>query len=484
MLCLMLAFPVLTLTGCGGEPELDEYGRVRILMGLWPSDSEKNRIPGLEELFERRRTEFEQRFPNFVIVPRPFSYDPGAISAQARAGTLPTIFQTYFTEPSRLIQNGWVRPINEQLVIQGRNWADYMNPILRDGLTRDGNIYGVPRDGYALGLLVNLDLLWGYGEGTIQREGTDGPFILYDGAGNPLYPTTFNGVRRASEAVVDTHATARGMTVLSTHNQGGWQFSNMAWNFGLESFQYEQDGRWNSRLNAPASVNAMTWLHEMNQANLLVEGAHNYTDWPTHINQRRSAMAIVGSDMIVESVIVGGEDAVPLEHLGFFPMPSQEGVQARTLTGGVPFMFCSRATDRQVYGALRFLEHMGLAPIDTPIMRRNITEGLEVAQAAGHPILPTFIPPWTNPEFINMINEIESQFINVPLQNFQSFIDSLDEMMFLEEPHIAQTMYYQLDRVLQYVLTRDNPGIQTRLNEAQTTFNNTLNREVNNNRRR
>jgi len=212
---------------------------------------------------------------------------------------------------------------------------------------------------------------------------------------------------------------------------------------------------------------------------LLVPGMHSYSEWPHHINQRRSAMAIVGSDAIANVIRAGGTTGINIDNIAFLPMPAQPGVTPRALTGGVPFVFSNRATDRQVTGALKFLEFMGLAPVDSPIMRQNITAGLEVAAATGLPILPTFIPPWTNAEYLTMLRELEAPFINVNMRYFQSFVDSLDAMMQMEEPFFAQEMYSQLDNVIQAVLTQGSPNITNLLNTANTNFQNLLNREVN-----
>ena len=43
------------------------------------------------------------------------------------------------------------------------NWLDKMDSSRKETLTFDGKTYGVPRDGYGLGLLLNIRLLGGSG---------------------------------------------------------------------------------------------------------------------------------------------------------------------------------------------------------------------------------------------------------------------------------------------------------------------------------
>ena len=43
------------------------------------------------------------------------------------------------------------------------NWLDKMDSSRKETLTFDGKTYGVPRDGYGLGLLLNISFLCGAG---------------------------------------------------------------------------------------------------------------------------------------------------------------------------------------------------------------------------------------------------------------------------------------------------------------------------------
>ena len=466
---VMVLSVIPVMTGCGGENPYDRYGRARVIMGLWPSEYDEMRSEGITALFEERREAFEAAHPQYVIVPRPFTYSSGAIAAQAIAGEIPTIFQTFFTEPNMLIANRWVRPITAQLNQLG--WTEHMHPMLKEGLSSGGDVWGVPRDGYALGMFTNMYMLWQ--AGIIEREsGGDRRFILYDENDNPLYPTSFDQLRTTSDAVRDGFGSgSSGITILSNNSQGGWQFNNIVWNFGLESFQYQAGGNWRVRLNAPESVAALEWIRTMRAENLISGTWYDYSHWPHHINSNASAMAFVGSDAIANPRELGGVAAIPNEYIAFLPMPAQSGVSARTLVGGVPFMFANNATDSQVLGALKFLEFMGLAPVDTPVARQNIRDGLTLARNNGMPIMPSFIPPWINAEFVDMLREMEDEFVNINERYFRSFVNRLGGMMKMEEPFAAQTMYSTLDIAIREVIRNpsgSNP--QALLNTANTNF--------------
>lgn len=51
-----------------------------------------------------------------------------------------------------------------------------------------------------------------------------------------------------------------------------------------------------------------------------------------------------------------------------------------------------------------------------------------------------------------MVEEIEPKCINVNMNYFQAFFDSIDAMQRVEEPNYCQKMYEELDRAIQSVL--------------------------------
>ena len=56
-----------------------------------------------------------------------YKYAVDTFVAMAEAGTVPTVFETWFTEPSKLIRGEFVADITEELTALG--WVDKMKPL-------------------------------------------------------------------------------------------------------------------------------------------------------------------------------------------------------------------------------------------------------------------------------------------------------------------------------------------------------------------
>ena len=67
-------------------------------------------------------------------------------------------------------------------------WIDKLDENMIANLIVDNRIYGVPRDGYALGLMINKKLFADVG--IFYDSDGDGIVDIVDEEGNPLYPTT------------------------------------------------------------------------------------------------------------------------------------------------------------------------------------------------------------------------------------------------------------------------------------------------------
>jgi len=501
LLCVLLAFPVLMLTGCDGgldhTERCRETGRIRVLMGLWPTASE----PELVEIFEERRERFERENTDYMIVPSSFNFNPGTFGTLAHAGNVPTIFQAYFTEPRRLADAGWIRPITEQFNAMG--WTNYMNPYMQEILTHNGQLFGVPRDGYGLGLLLNTSILSDPDVNLLRRDAS-GNAIMYRADGTPYYPTTFDELKEWSLAVNNTWHGRHGLTILTDGTGAGWHLSNIAWNFGADRLQNPPataGGNWTANLNDSYVVDALEWIQLMRASGGAVPEMRNDGQWPADILNARSAMAIVGSDAIDNPIRIAPPNAtLTMDHLALVPMPSVSGVEASALFGGVGFMFSNRASDAQVRGALKFLEFMGRAPIDSEHSRSALIEGFEYADNRGFAVTPT-IRPWTNPAFNSMMDYIEREreftnrqgvtrqgAINVNMYYFDSFFNRLlgqeghEPMIRAEEPMIAQDMYRHMGIAVRAVFqnhNRNRDNLQGLLNTANLNFQRDLDRHVN-----
>lgn len=103
----------------------------------------------------------------------------------AVSGLLPDIFQTYFTEPQRLIANGFVADITAYA--QEYGFLTGQRADILEVAARDGRQYGIARDAYGLSLYLNMNLF--------RQAG------LVDEEGLPLYPETFDELTETARLI-------------------------------------------------------------------------------------------------------------------------------------------------------------------------------------------------------------------------------------------------------------------------------------------
>ena len=159
LLCLLLSLVmIMSLTvGCGKDNEdatstpqsqdtsspTPEPEKVVLKLGIWPEPTLTDDIAVHEGYVER----FNELYPNVEVVPAHYKYATDTFVPMAEAGNCPTIFETWFTEPQKLIAGEFIADITDNL--KARGWDKAMNPSIRELLSKDGRIYGTPRDGYA-----------------------------------------------------------------------------------------------------------------------------------------------------------------------------------------------------------------------------------------------------------------------------------------------------------------------------------------------
>ena len=452
-----LALLMTILSSCGTT------SKIEITIGMWP-ESQSTRDLAMFSVWKDR---FEADYPEYTIKGAPYTYSVETVHAKGQSNKLPTVFQTWFTEPKMLISNAYIRDITPQLQTLG--WYDKMDSDMRAALTSDGKVYGVPRDGYGLGLFLNLDTLNFYG--ILRDVDSDGSIDLYDENGDPMYPTTFQELYEDCQIINEmSDSQTKGLLILSANKNGGWQYSNMAWNFGAELQKVNPDtGKWVGNLDDPKAVEALQWIQTLAQEDLLLNNVSlSYSDWYTRVTDQ-VAMAFVGSDVLSLAVTNGGMDR---NNIAFVPMPSGPYGDQYSLFGGTPFVFASNATDEQTMGALRFLEYMGRSPEVSDVAISALREGNQVAVEKDMPILPT-IKAWSDPAYLAEVTSLEAEYVNVDLKYYEDFFNSINTTRHSEEPYYAQEMYTLLDGCIQSILADpDMASASTQLTTANAYFNN------------
>lgn len=397
-------------------------------------------------MYESWAEKFEADNPQYTIKGAPYTYDTATVGQKAATGSLPDVFQTWFTEPEKLKSKNIIRPITTQL--KALKWDEEMDEEMKAALTFDDEIYGVPRDGYGLGLLINKKIL---GDNGLLPENEDGTYSIFNTDGSPAYPTTWQEVMDMSNTIVNENGdNAKGFMMYSANKNGGWVFSNIAWNFGA-TLEKEENGVWKSNLNGFESVAALEWIKSMRSEGLLQNSVSCvYNDWYGSIGEK-VAMAIVGSDVLQNASLLGG---CPMDDLAYLPMPTGDGSHHYSLYGGTPFVFSKNISDEKVEGILKFFDYIGRSPSVSKTNMDAKKEGYEVAKQKGQPILPSILP-WKGAEYLAESKALEEEYITVNMDEYNPFFNSIQSNKHSEVPYQAQDMYELLDDAIQAVL--DHP---------------------------
>ncbi len=435
LLLIMFIMTTLFLAACQGS------GKIEVVIGMWPESANTSDIA----MFNVWKERFEADYPEYEIIGESFTYSVEAFYAKANSKTLPTVFQTWFTEPQMIVSGGHAKDVTK--IVKDLGWYDKMDPVLRSYLTFDEKLYGIPRDGYGLGLIINLNVF--EDAGLAMDLDDDGIVDIVDPA-NPsvkYYPTTMEELLEYSVTIKET-TQKDGLILLNVDKQGGWQFTNFAWAFGA-SLQIEgEDGKIHSNLNSAESIAAMQFLKSFYSAadgdSVVPIGSMNYSEWATRLGNGQIGMAIAGNDAISNAITQGGMNR---NDLAFVPIPAGPGGQY-TLFGGTPYMFSAYESDEAVEGAIKFLEYIGRSPEVSQVAQDAMREGLQTANQKNMLILPE-VKPWINEDYLTVINTLNAQYVNVQaMHNFNDFYQSLNETRRQEEQYYTQYMYELLDQVV------------------------------------
>ncbi|WP_233580462.1 ABC transporter substrate-binding protein [Streptomyces triticirhizae] len=419
---------VLGLTACGSSSSSQEDGVVTVSVnGLPPETQAIDR-----QNFEDDIAAFEAAHPDIRIDAREGLMDPETFTAKLAGGQLEDVFYVYFTDPAGLIERGQAADITDYLD-EFPELAD-VRPELRDVFRDDeGRAYGLPTGNYSMGLLYNRELF--------REAGLD--------PDQP--PETWDEVRTAAREISALGEDIVGFADYSKNNQGGWHLTAWIYSMGGQVAERDGDG-WRAAFDDEAGRAALEALHAMR--------------WEDDSMGTRQLLEIADVQRMMGSGQLGmylaGPDNIPTivkqfereyDEFGLAAMPGEA-----TLGGGDGFMVNPDASPEEIRAGLTWVRWKYLNPEREEEVTRNAVE-------AGIPVgLPQ--PNLWQGESQRIVDAIHEEYANVPLENYQPFLDRADEVEVLVEPPNAQQIYTVLDGVMQAVLTEENADLDRLLSDA------------------
>jgi ABC-type glycerol-3-phosphate transport system substrate-binding protein len=409
------------------------------VVSLRPGDSEE-----AFHAFDAQVTQFEEANPDIDIVAHEYNWTGPTFAAMLAGGTLPDVFTIPYTDGKSLIEQGQLADITE--LVKALPYGAAFNPnVLATAQDDEGHIYGIPRQGYAIGLQYNRQLF--------EQAGLD--------PDKP--PTTWDEVRAAAKAIAEQTGQA-GYVQMSQNNTGGWQTTVATYARGGRMEDVAADGTVTSTVNNPATREALGFLKALRWEDDSM-GSNFLLDWGSS-NQAFAAgqvgMYTQGADVYTN--LVQAQQIDPAIY-GLTTVPLSDDPNAGVLIGGDIAAVNVNATPEEQAAAVRWIDFYYMQKL---LDQDAAVKDAQTLNADGQPVGTPSMPIFDQATLEQSRSWIK-EYINVPLDQMTGFTDGIYDQQLVGEPsHHTQEMYAILDTVVQAVLTDENADIDALLTEAQS----------------
>jgi multiple sugar transport system substrate-binding protein len=442
----LLLGAVLIAAGCtGGDDKQSGDDRVEIsVMGLPPTTDAAGRKWFLDKV-----AKFEEANPGIEIKASDATWDARSFAARLAGGNVETLIRVPLTEPAELIARGQVADITAETKALA-NWSAF-DPKVLAPVTKDGKVYGLPENMYALGLSYNRELF--------TKAGLD--------PDKP--PATWDEVRSMAKQITERTG-AIGFGATTTKNAGGWHLSAETYSFGgtMQKKDDAQSGKAVASFNEGPTARFLELLKQMRwtDKSMGTQQLRSQDDMNKDFASGKVAMAINAPDYYFAYVQNFRGDP---QKFGMAAFP--QGGGNATLVGGTIDMVSAKATKEQREAAVKWMDYIYLKAVSEPEAAVEYNKSrADDKLVVGVPVLPLF-----NQATLDKVNAAIKPYVNVPVENFQPFVDGTTKLTYTAEPAVAaQDLYAVMDSVVQAVLTKENADIAKLLADAETRVNSIL----------
>jgi ABC-type glycerol-3-phosphate transport system substrate-binding protein len=426
----------------GGRP-------VEITVSEMPAEAQ----PVLRQQWLDQVARFEAKYPNVKITGDTYTYAVDTFPPLVAAGQVPTLFECYLTDPSKMIEQGIATDLTSYYQAAGADKV--INPnILSIVSSDDGKIYGIPRFAYAMGLAYNKEML--------TAAGFDAP------------PTSWDQALEMATKLTDRDKGVAGLSMITDGTGAtGWHLTTIAYTYGLQQDDIVvPDGdTYTSTLDNEAMLNSLNLIHDLRWTGDVLPLEN--PSWPTNgeaLATEHAAMVVMAGQQFIW--IRQTYPDAPIEKFAFAPLPAGPDGQSSSLIGGNVAMISASATDDQKEAAFYYRIWTQLDPAENQINLENGAK--DPAVVIGAPNLPLYVG-----EFQTALKALEEQYANVPTENYADFLAAVEDgsLRIVPEPKVAGQEYYGIvGTLVSEIVTNEALDIAAGLKAAQENYqNNVLN---------
>lgn len=436
ILGLALLSVIPAIAGGKQEPVTQAPGTVVVNVTNAALENDQMAIQRQKWLLERYRTVK----PNVVINPSPYRYEAQTFLARLAAGQLEDTYAVYFTEPQKLIANGYAADVTQY--VQTFPYLKEVSPAIL-AVTQDaqGKIYGIAHDAYGLGLMYNRDLF------TQAGLDPDKP------------PQTWAELRTMAKTIQQKLPGVDGFNLRNEGGLGGWMIVTLMYTFGGETEKLV-GGKWTAVYNNAEMAKAMQLMKDLRWTDQTT--TPNITGWGNFPQVQdfaagKVAMTIAAGDTL--KWMVGNMPDFKFTVAGFGRMP--DGGANATLGGGNVWLYNPKTSPAVLAEAVAYNLWRDF---DLESMENDVKAQVERKDLVGFPMLNIFTG-----EYGVKRQEIIAKYANAPVKNYANFNNS--KVTVRGEPPVeAQALYTELGLVLQQVLADKNSDIPALLAASVAKF--------------
>ncbi|WP_189245880.1 ABC transporter substrate-binding protein [Streptosporangium pseudovulgare] len=443
---LLASALVLAASACGsGEPTADGTqpsasgsagGPVSITVNCMPPKTNKAQ----RTTYEEDLAAFRKLNPDINIekVTDAFPcYEPRTFEAKLAGGQLETVFFVNFPNVGRLVDAGQAADLTPY-VGELKTFKDYNASL--DIFKKDGKVYGLPTDGYGMGLVYNRDVF--------TKAGLD--------PANP--PKTWAEVREAAKKISALGPGYVGFGEYSGNNVGGWHFTASL--YGRGGDVVTPDGK-KAAFNSPEGVAVLENLKQMRWTDDSM-GSRLYIDWPALMKAMaggRMGMMLGAPDVLIS---LRNDFQAKFENYAITAQPEAKAL----FNGGAGYMINPKATPEQIRAGLKWIEYEFLTPGKGQLDYVR-AKGANLTVGQPYPDLYGADTP-SGQEVLRL----RSENANVAPEQFALWVEGSKGITPKAEPGpYAQEIYAILDTPMSAVLTRRDADPAKLLADAEAKVN-------------